>query len=760
MLLLLCGIRVFATDEKRTITIEDAIETQRPVEGELKISPDGSRVAYITKTANLGTNRNDYKLYVRNIRFPMGRDNGRVLLTSTELSGLQWINTGMIAVRFVPETSDGPGKKPALGMIDIESGALEIPDLGRPVSSCSIGLDGNAVIFASPLEPDASAEATKKQKELNGAIYGHRIVFREGLGVGNTRNRNYELFLATKTRTNEWKIRKLRFFGPLKLPWRDFLDSVGPLRLSPDGRLALVTFNLEEIPTSWREQPFVQEVQALGGAAGYSVLCLLNITTGQLRLDFNYPGTMLGANWAADSSAYSVIGPSPFGSGGNKTEAHDAVSFGVVHTYMYRFAHVFIVDAVTGQIQTVIERDSHVPGDPKYIHDLPLSWDSKTGTMLVRIDQGHFGFMVFHGGVWSKEKIVAVHNAEDELQTSFDSDGRNLIYVSEGPTRPPDLTLRPLNQDTPTVFSDLNPKFQDIALGEITPFAWVNKYGSHCSGRLIKPTGFQRGQRYPLIIIAAGYSNRFVADNSSGVLGATGFAPQSFASAGFVVLMTHYPVDNRIPKGRFPGQMNEAWNWKAMVESAVAALSRKGLVDTSKVGLAGFSRTSWLCDFTLTHSSLRLKAASSADGGSYTYRGYFKYNDGRDMDGDELMVGGPAVGKTLHNWLASSPAFSAYRVQPALLMEYTGDIQDALELFISLKRIGKAVELYHYPKGTHPLNTPLERLASTQRNLDWFRFWIQGYIGKDPDYDAGQFARWQQMRKNLAVSVKPDGPAH
>ena len=79
-------------------------------------------------------------------------------------------------------------------------------------------------------------------------------------------------------------------------------------------------------------------------------------------------------------------------------------------------------------------------------------------------------------------------------------------------------------------------------------------------------------------------------------------------------------------------------------------------------------------------------------------------------------------------------------------MEYTDPINTAFEFFVALNRQGKPAELYRYPKGKHPLDTTFERLASLRRNLDWFRFWIQGYEGKAPDYDPEQYVRWRKLR--------------
>src|SRR5208283_589489 len=127
----------------------------------------------------------------------------------------------------------------------------------------------------------------------------------------------------------------------------------------------------------------------------------------------------------------------------------------------------------------------------------------------------------------------------------------------------------------------------------------------------------------------------------------TAYAPQPLASAGFLVVIAQYPLDNKIPPGQFPGEMRDAYNWMGMVESAVDLLTDRGMVDRNNVGIAGFSRTSWLTDFALTHSTYNFAAASSADSGIYTYGNYFMYNSSVHMRASETQIGGPPYGDTL-----------------------------------------------------------------------------------------------------------------
>jgi hypothetical protein len=58
----------------------------------------------------------------------------------------------------------------------------------------------------------------------------------------------------------------------------------------------------------------------------------------------------------------------------------------------------------------------------------------------------------------------------------------------------------------------------------------------------------------------------------------------------------------------------------------------------------------------------------------------------------------------------------------------------------------RPVEMYYYPDEEHAPDHPQARLASLQRNVDWYRFWLRGYERPNPE-DPDQYARWHQLMK-------------
>ena len=65
-------------------------------------------------------------------------------------------------------------------------------------------------------------------------------------------------------------------------------------------------------------------------------------------------------------------------------------------------------------------------------------------------------------------------------------------------------------------------------------------------------------------------------------------------------------------------------------------------------------------------------------------------------------------------------------------------------------------DLYVFPNEPHQKFQPRHKLAVYERNVDWFRFWLQGYEDLDPA-KAAQYARWRLMRSNLHEGTQAAG---
>jgi dipeptidyl aminopeptidase/acylaminoacyl peptidase len=730
------GASTAQISDRRPITVEDCVRTRRVVSEEVNISADGRQVAYVVKSPDPKSNRNNYVLYVRSLRPAAQRDNGRKVLEADNISHIRWLNTGRLVARA--EQSEGSRKSDRIIIIELATGRREAIECPPGTQDFGTSVDGRVMVFSTLNSGPAREAGSEQALTADQRLRGYEIPFRRDESFLPPAKSEIEVHRRTGSRL---RISKLRFTGRVGLAGRFALPGVGALNLSPDGKYLLFGYSADQIPQGWEEQPVIKQLRTIHSPGAFSVLALCDVNSGEIRYAFDFSGSFITKTvWADDSKSYAVVSPSPFGSPEGNEEERAAAAFGNEYYYLYRFSHVFTVDVNTGQTTRLLTRDSGMPGASPFELDGPLGWKSSHGTLLVRTGANEFARMNFENGEW--KEIGRVDFGQDgTFGSSFASDGATLVGVSQSSSVRPDLLLVNFASKRQTLLTDLNPEYQHIELGRIERIEWTNRFGSKCAGELIKPVGFESGKQYPLVLMGTSSGNQFVSDAPY----TTAFAPQSLANAGFVVLLTKYPTDDGIPKGQYPGEIRDAYNWMAMMEAAIDILSEEGLIDKERVGIAGFSRTSWLTDFTLTHSNYHFRAASSADGGIYTYTAYTGVLATMGiMLSYEEEIGGPPYGETIHNWLEYTAPFNASHIHTPLLMEYTR-IQSAFELFSLLNRQGKPVELYFYPNGRHPLDTPLQRVSSLQRNVDWFRFWIQGYERPNPE-DSEQYPRWRALR--------------
>jgi dipeptidyl aminopeptidase/acylaminoacyl peptidase len=716
----------------RPITVEDCVRTRRVVEGEVSLSPDGTRVAYVVKAPNLRTDRNDYLLYVRQLGDTGSRENGSLLLRADRISELRWVGEQTIAALVSQERQKGASQSKIV-FLNATTGEESSPDFPLAVENYSASADGAIIVFSVRESHGAAAAA----REKTGDLYGYPVSFGSDAAGSVGRMESDELVLATRSKAGPYSLRTLHFRLSRQAPDRSALNNVQGLELSPDGKFLLINYSELSLPPGWRDQPFVRLTRGYGTFFYTYVLGLYDIATGQLRSGFNFPGGFLHARWSDDSRSYAVTGPSPFGSRWSALEMLAATRSGDAERFMNGVQDVYVVDRKTREAEPVLQRYGE-----SFWEDLPIGWRRAGGPMLLRARSNSFAWMTLENGRWKKASTFRLLKTSDFL-SSLDGNGRAIVGTYQTAVTPPDVFAFDLGTKKWSLLTDLNPEYRGIELGSVEKLAWTNRYGSRCAGFLIKPPRYRPGVRYPMVFLSAPARDVFISDAAY----TTAYAPQPLADAGFIVVMSQYPLDNRVPRGMFPGQMSDAYNWMAMVESAVDLLDRRGVIDRDRVGIGGFSRTSWLTDFTLTHSAFHFAAASSADGGIYTYGAYFTYNSAAEMRASETQMGGPPYGNSFRYWWKYAPPFNAARVRTPVLMEYTRTAEHGFEFFTALSRLGKLVQFYRYPQGKHPLDSPWERVASLQRNVDWFRFWMEGYEGSAPAYDPMQYARWRAMRE-------------
>lgn len=368
-------------------------------------------------------------------------------------------------------------------------------------------------------------------------------------------------------------------------------------------------------------------------------------------------------------------------------------------------------------------------------------------------DAGPDLFLQKRAGRWQ-----VVPSTEDKASSSQTSAIR--LDLRQDPNTPPRVFAIDNRTRRERLVMDPNPGLtRTFKLGAVEDVAWSDSTGRAWAGRLYRPTEFKKGRRYPLVIQDNGtFLNRdrkLVSQEFSldGSLQGTGLGPgvsvlaaQPLANRGIAVLqLTSEPEISDV------GTPQEGEIALRVYESAVAHLVQRGLVEPSKVGLAGFSRTGYRVLFALTHSTFPYAAAITSDNVDFGYWQRLFYVDNAEF---ERVNGGPPFGEGLQSWLRNAPGFNVEKIHtPLRLQNETGPLSTTLfmgwEIFSRMRTLQRPVELYVVPDiehGTHPVQNPKQVLANKQGAVDWFDFWLNGFVDEAAD-KREQYRRWQLLRR-------------
>ncbi|ALH82263.1 prolyl oligopeptidase family serine peptidase [Sphingopyxis macrogoltabida] len=383
-----------------------------------------------------------------------------------------------------------------------------------------------------------------------------------------------------------------------------------------------------------------------------------------------------------------------------------------------------------------------------------------TGTRT--IDAPRFGLAVVENG--------AVRKIGGEQSLNLCDFGPTLEHgacIAQGQAAPPAVVAVDVSSGKIRRVASASPAHEAITPLTIEPRTWTNRHGYKATGYIVWPRGYEKGQRYPAIVVTHGTDadDRFANRENQWE-----YPVQLFAERGYVVLLVNDPSSrqNAEISAAYDAWINETrdlppetlqqliWlNGVASYEDAVKELVDAGVIDAARVGIAGYSRGSQMVNVTMTNSHV-FRAASSGDGG-YLEPAFYA-----DIAGsyDAVFGGPPTDPAALVYYRRLSPSLRASEVCGAILQQVAAPYVPSIDLYTALRKAGVPTQLSLYPgedsasDETHIFHIPSNRIGAMQENIAWFDYWLLGKL--DPGSPvAERYAFWDKMR---AASPRCDGP--
>jgi len=217
----------------------------------------------------------------------------------------------------------------------------------------------------------------------------------------------------------------------------------------------------------------------------------------------------------------------------------------------------------------------------------------------------------------------------------------------------------------------------------------------------------------------------------------------SLAEAGISTLCINKPTYTLDPVVRYDRAVTS-------IAAVVHLLAEEGLVDPRRVGMGGLSFGSEATMWVATHSDLL--AAASVTSPSVTPM-YYLLNMARGPMFETGLREGWGLGapdETPEQWKRLSPVYNVDSIHvPILFQMPEEEYLHAIDYVFPLMRRHRA-DLYVFPNEPHNKFQPRHLLAAYNRNLEWFRYWLQGVLDEDPA-KAAQYALWNAMRGDAMV---------
>ncbi|MDD3728559.1 MAG: prolyl oligopeptidase family serine peptidase [Dysgonamonadaceae bacterium] len=299
------------------------------------------------------------------------------------------------------------------------------------------------------------------------------------------------------------------------------------------------------------------------------------------------------------------------------------------------------------------------------------------------------------------------------------------VYQKANFNTSPDLYVTNNWWKSSTKLTDINPQMRDYKWGTPELFSWTSYDGIPLQGILYKPEGFDESKKYPVMIY-------FYEKHSDELYRYMPPAPSAstinipfYSSRDYIIFTPD--IDYTVGQ---PGE--DAYN---AVVSGAKTLAENSWIDKENMAIQGQSWGGYQVAYLITKTDMFKAAGAGAPVSNMTSAyGGIRWESGRSRQyqyerGQSRL--GVTMNDSLETYIKNSPVFFADKVNtPLLIMHNDNDgavpWYQGIELFVSLRRLGKPVWMLQYNNEAHNLKERRNRKDLTIRLQQFFDHYLKG----------------------------------
>ncbi|HEX5273681.1 MAG TPA: S9 family peptidase [Candidatus Rubrimentiphilum sp.] len=623
------------------------------------ISPDGSVIAFILSVPDYKTDRSIRTLMLYNLS-----DSGTRPLTAGRrgVASPAWSPDGK-RLAFLSITGEGDKAKEQVFVLDMRGGdAAQLTHAANGVEQFTWRPDGGAIAYVTPDDP-----VNKKDVEhhLDAFVVGDQAYQEKAAPTPN------HIWLINADGSGDKRLTQGTWSLPTATPPG---PPASPLSWSPDGKSIIFT----RMPNAYDTDGYLATVDVLDVQSG-TIRTLTShgkyegygsLSPDGSKVAYFYP-------FQGDPSAQNdILVTSPAGGNGN--------------------------DVTADGIDTNVARAIWMP-------------DSKS--LLIA---GHKGT---DAALWIKPidgtaqrlQLGEVQPVQPFWLDASVSNTGAIAFTGSESNHPTELYYMSSSTATPKRLTSYNDAVAKLDLGKVQPVTWSFE-GFSENGTLTYPPGYDPSRAYPLVLVVHG------GPNSASILSFSTLN-QLLAARGFLVFNPNYRGSDNQGESYWHAIFNDAGAGPGRdVMAGIAAVEQAAHVDTSRIGVSGWSYGGYMTSWLEGHYNIWKAAVAGAAVNNWVDE--YALSDNNVTVGIAELPGSPFVGNNIALYRAQSPITYAWNITaPTLILSDTGDVRvpitQSYEMFRALTDHGVTTRFFAYPIAGHSPGDPVRAMDVNRRWIDW-----------------------------------------
>jgi dipeptidyl aminopeptidase/acylaminoacyl peptidase len=628
-----------------------------------QISPNGKEVAVVVSTPDWNADQAKRKIDLVNVA---NRERRTLIADRASLSSPRWSPDG---TRLAFLAKDAKTKAVQIFVLPMTGGdALRVTDNQQGVDDYSWSPDGKNIAFVAQ-DPPLDADAIKAHNKVFRVTDGH--------------------FLLTKD----------------VAPWHLWVVPAagGEARQLTEGEFSLGTDSGSTTTPAWSRDgtriAFTKFPNAYWAQSFRSVIAEVNVASGHMRSLVSAQGAEDFKFAPADGGYAFVRARGGDQNNGNALYVHaDGKTLDATAALARNFSnYLWMPDG-----RTLIAAGGL--GAHTVLWEQPLSGKARL------LDLGDA----------EANNGLGITTGSDTTSMSVSRTGA-IAFIGTTSMHPSELYVLDSVNAKPRRLTDVNAFVDQLDLGRTESIGWTSPDGFHEDGVLTYPVGYERGRKYPLVLVIHGgpmmYSN-------------VGFQrlAQLLSTAGFLVFQPNYRGSTNLGDAYEHSMYRDTGDGPGKdVMAGLAAVEKLGIVDEDRIGVSGWSYGGFLTAWLTSHYDIWKAAVAGAPLTDWL----MDYSLSYYQEGDEYFFGSsPWTDAGWKIWREQSPINYVRNVKaPTLIM---GDVMDsnvplanAMEWYHGLRDNGVPVEFYAYPETSHVPHDIVQITDMYRRWIGWMKKYLQ-----------------------------------